>query len=251
MNRDTLTSTLNEFLEVDGVVDYCPNGLQVEGTSEVNHIVCGVTACQALIDEAVQRNAQALLVHHGILWGNRMPVITRSFRRRIQSLLDANINLLAYHLPLDRHLDVGNGAMVAKRLGLTNLQPFGAHGNITVGVRAEAESTITIDGLTQRVRDALASNPTVFAHGVESIRTIGIVTGAADKDLPQAVDAGLDCYITGEISEYVMHYAREEGIHFIAAGHHATERWGVQALAEHVANEHDLTWEFVDVPNPA
>jgi dinuclear metal center YbgI/SA1388 family protein len=210
-----------------------------------------VTACQALIDEAVKRNAQALLVHHGILWGNQMPVITRSFRRRIQSLLDANINLLAYHLPLDRHLDVGNGAMVAKRLGLTNLQPFGAHKNITVGVRADAESPMTIDGLTQRVREVLSSDPTVFAHGAESIRTIGIVTGAADKDLPQAVEAGLDCYITGEISEYVMHYAREEGIHFIAAGHHATERWGVQALAEHVANEHGLTWEFVDVPNPA
>jgi len=251
MNRDELISYLNSYLEADGVQDYCPNGLQVEGTPDIQHIVCGVTACQALIDAAVERNAQAILVHHGILWGNKMPTITRSFRRRIHTLLESNINLIAYHLPLDSHMEVGNGATVAHRLGLTELRPFGMHRNMTVGVQGECPEPLTIQALTARVESALDAVPVVFAHGPESIRSVGVITGAADKDLPQAVEAGLDCYITGEISEYVMHFAREEGIHFIAAGHHATERWGVQALGDHLVSEHALQVEFVDVPNPA
>ena len=251
MKRDALLSYLDSYLEVTGVQDYCPNGLQVEGAEEIDHIVCGVTACQALIDAAVERKAQAILVHHGILWGNKMPTITRSFRRRIHSLLEANVNLLAYHLPLDSHMEVGNGATVAQRLGLTALAPFGMHRNMTVGVRAECPTGLSIDELTAKVENQLHTKATVFANGPKTIRTVGIVTGAADKDLPQAVEAGLDCYITGEISEFVMHFAREEGIHFIAAGHHATERWGVQALGAHLVQEHALTMEYVDIPNPA
>ncbi len=250
MNRDELVAYLDELLDAEGVHDYCPNGLQVEGAEQVQHIVCGVTACLELIEAAAARSADALLVHHGILWGGT-PTITRSFRRRIKALLDADINLIAYHLPLDRHMLLGNGATVAQKLGLVDVEPFGAHKGITVGVRAAPAAPLSVDALAARVRTALGSEPIVVGCGPSEIRSIGIVTGAADKDLPQAVEAGLDCYITGEISEYVMHFAKEEGIHFIAAGHHATERGGVQAVAAHLADRFDVTHEFVDVPNPA
>ncbi|MFT7622357.1 MAG: dinuclear metal center YbgI/SA1388 family protein [Myxococcota bacterium] len=249
MNRDDLVTWLDDTLESRGVQDYCPNGLQVEGTAEVKHVVCGVTACLELIEAAADRGADALLVHHGIIWGKMGP-ITRSFRRRVKALLDNDINLLGYHLPLDAHMEVGNGAMVAARLGLQSVQPFGLHRGMTVGVRGELAVPLSIDALSERVATSLDTTPLVFGHGPAEIRTVGVVTGAADKDFPQALAAGLDCYITGEASEFVMHFAREEGIHFIGAGHHATERWGVQALAARMGDELGVTWEFVDVPNP-
>lgn len=250
MQTNDLIEILDDLLDARGVADYCPNGLQVEGAPEIQRVVCGVTACLELIEQAADRGAQALLVHHGILWGGKMPTITRSFRRRVKALLDADLNLIAYHLPLDRHVELGNGATVARRLELRDVEPFGAHKGIMVGVVARPVEPITIDELAARATSALDTEPLVFPYGPDAIRRIGIVTGAADKDLPQAVDAGLDCYITGEVSEYVMHFAREEGIHFIAAGHHATERWGVQALGAHLARVHGLDCEFVDVPNP-
>ncbi len=249
MKRQALLDYLDDLLEARGVADYCPNGLQVEGADEIRHVVCGVTACLELIERAAAQNADALLVHHGILWGGRMPTITRSFRKRIKALLDHDINLIGYHLPLDRHLEVGNGATVAARLGLTDIQPFGAHQGITVGVRGTLAPT-NIEAVADLVGARLDADPVVFGYGPEQVTSIGVVTGAADKDLPQAVDAGLDCYLTGEVSEYVMHFAREEGIHFIGAGHHATERYGVQALCERAAGDLGFTWEFIDVPNP-
>lgn len=250
IKRDDLVAAIDELLESPGVPDYCPNGLQVEGASEIQHVVCGVTACQELIDEAVERGAQALLVHHGILWGG-MPRIVRSFKRRVATLLAHDINLIAYHLPLDRHPTLGNGATVAQRLGLVDLEPFCLHKGVTVGVAGRLPGSLGIDQLADRCADTLDTVPVVIDGGPDMIRRVGIVTGGADKDFPQALDAGLDCYITGEISEYVMHFAKEEGIHFIAAGHHATERFGVQALGEHLANQFGFSWEFVDVPNPA
>ena len=251
MKRQALIDYLDELLDARGVKDYGPNGLQVEGAQDIEHVVCGVTASLELIEAAAARGAQALLVHHGILWGGT-PTITGSFGRRVKALLDSNINLLAYHLPLDRHMEVGNGARAAARLGLTDLAPFGQHKGITVGVRGRVDTGTTIEALSERAGAALGgSHVTTFPFGPARIETVGIVTGGADKDLPQAVAAGLDCYITGEVSEYVMHYAKEEGIHFIAAGHHATERWGVQALAERMAADNGLTWEFIDIPNPA
>ncbi len=251
MNRAELVSYIDTLLDSPSVKDYCPNGLQVEGKVEIRHIVTGVTACLELIEAAAERNADAVLVHHGILWGGHMPRITRSFRARIKALLDADLNLIAYHLPLDRHLEVGNGATVAQRLGLVDVEGFCAHRGIMAGVKGRADAPISTDALVHRIRETLDSEPVVIPGGPDPIRTIGVVTGAADKDLPQAIEAGLDCYITGEISEYVMHFAKEEGITFIAAGHHATERWGVQALGDHLAAHTDVTCEFVDVPNPA
>ncbi len=253
MRRDDLIRFLDEYLDVPAVAgkDYCPNGLQVEGAAEVRHIVCGVTACHALIAGAAERNADTVLVHHGILWGGAMPTITRSFKARVKALFDSDLNLLAYHLPLDRHPEVGNAVTVARRLGLTALEPFGEHRGLHVGIRGRFEAPLAIDGLARRVAESLSADGIVFPFGEGLVSTVGIVTGAADKELPQALTAGLDCFLTGEISEYVMHFAREESLHFIAAGHHNTERYGVQALAAEIERRFGVTWEFLDVPNPA
>ena len=249
--RHELIRLCDELLESPGVADYCPNGLQVEGCEEIGTVVLGVTASLELIEAAAARGAGALLVHHGILWGREPTRITRSFRARVKTLLDNGINLIAYHLPLDRHLEVGNGAVAAERLGFKNWAPFGRHKGITVGVQATLESPWSIEHLAQQCETALgAENPVIFPYGPREIRRVGVVTGAADKDLPQALDEGLDCFITGEVSEYVMHFCKEEGIHFIGAGHHATERWGVQALGAKIQAQFGVSVEFVDVPNP-
>ena len=249
--RNEFVAYCDELLESPGIADYCPNGLQVEGCAEVTSIVAGVTASLELIEAAAEREASVLLVHHGILWGREPTRITRSFRRRVKTLLDHNINLIGYHLPLDRHLEVGNGAAVARRLGFTQWSPFGRHKGITVGVQAELQSTTSIEALVSGCVSELGSSaPIVFPYGPSDIRRVGIVTGAADKDLPQALDAGLDCFITGEVSEYVMHFCKEEGIHFIGAGHHATERWGVQDLCGRIQADLGISYEYIDVANP-
>ena len=251
ITRRALVEFCDGLLESPGVHDYCPNGLQVEGRHEIRTVVLGVTASLELIEAAVERGADALLVHHGILWGREPTRITRSFRKRVKALLDSDMNLIAYHLPLDRHLEVGNGAAVAERLGLREWSPFGLHKGITVGVKGEYQESTTIDDLAERCVSRLGSErPVVFPYGPDRVRRVGIVTGAADKDLPQALTAGLDCFVTGEVSEYVMHFCKEEGISFIGAGHHATERWGVQALGKRLTEQLGIEAEFVDVPNP-
>lgn len=251
ISRNELIQYLDAFLDSKPVKDYCPNGLQVEGTDTVSHIVCGVTASLELIEAAAERNADVLLVHHGIIWGSRPTPITRSFHKRVKALIEANINLVGYHLPLDRHMDVGNSATVAQRLNLNNLEPFCNHGGITVGAKGTITEALDLTTFGEKIASALDTQPILVSGGDHPIQRVGIVTGAADKDLPQGVDEGLDCYVTGEISEYVMHYAKEEGIHFIAAGHHATERYGVQALGKHLESRFGVSWEFIDFPNPA
>ena len=250
MNRDTLVRWLDEFLDASACPDYGPNGLQVEGRPEIRHIVCGVTASLQLIEIAVALNADAILVHHGILWGGGPPTITGAFGRRVRTLVRADLNLLAYHLPLDRHLEVGNAASLASRLGLTDLQPFGLHKGTTIGISG-VPTEPDIDSLLARVEAVAGRSPTAFPYGPRAIRRVGIITGGADRDVSQAVTAGFDAYLTGEVSEPSLHTAREEGIHYIAAGHHATERYGVQALCARLADVHGLTWEYVEVDNPA
>ena len=251
ITRSELISYCDRLLESKGIADYCPNGLQVEGCESIQSIVSGVTASLELIEAAAERGASVLLVHHGILWGREPVPITRSFRRRVKTLLDNDINLIGYHLPLDRHLEVGNGAAVARRLGFNEWTPFGRHKGITVGVQAAYETPTSIESLTSACLTELGSTaPVVFPYGPSDIRKVGIVTGAADKDLPQALEADLDCFITGEVSEYVMHFCKEEGIHFIGAGHHATERWGIQDLCKRIQGELSIPFEYVDVPNP-
>jgi len=251
MRLESLVAELDTLLEVDGIQDYCPNGLQVEGRSEVRRVVTAVSASRALFTRAVDHEADAILVHHGILWnGAEPPRLVGSFRERVRLLLEADISLLAYHLPLDRHPAVGNAAQLASRLGLESLEPFGNHGGQSVGVCGVFPEAIDAETFFDRVAVVCNREPQVFEGNRRTISSVGIVTGAAEREYHQAVNAGLDAYITGEATEWVLHQAAEDGVHYLAAGHYATETFGVQALGRHLAAHFDLDVEFIDLPNP-
>ncbi len=246
-----LVAELDELLDVDAVSDYCPNGLQVEGRPQVERIISGVSACQALFTRALDRQADAVLVHHGILWnGSEAPRIVGSFRERVRLLLENRVSLLAYHLPLDRHLELGNAAQMARRLGLVDLEAFGDHKGVSAGVCGVFPQPVAAEELFAAVADVCRREPQVFEGRARTITSVGIVTGGAEREYHQAVAAGLDAYITGEATEWVMHQAAEDGVHYLAAGHYATERFGVSALGEWIGQRFGLEVEFVDLPNP-
>ncbi len=249
MKRNDLTRYLAEYLQVDNFSDYCPNGLQVEGRADVRKIATGVTASVATIQAAVDCGADTLIVHHGIIWKGANPTYIGGYRERVRLLLEHNINLYGYHLPLDAHGEVGNNVQLAQLLELKDLGPFGEYKGMTLGIRGDAGG-IRIAELTERVRIKLQREPIVIDGGPARIHSVGMITGGAQGELTQALAAGLDAYITGECSEMNTHQAREEGIHFIAAGHHATERGGPRALGQHLAAKHGLEAEFLDLPNP-
>ena len=250
IQRDSLVRHLDAFLEIEGVSDYGPNGLQVEGAAEVTRVVTGVTASLAFIEEAAVRDAQLAVVHHGIFW-DRSPLVLRGhLKKRVQALLDAKMTLLAYHLPLDRHIEVGNSAPALRDLGLEELEPFGHHKGTTVGWRGRFPEPISARDLLARIRDYYGTEPTAFMEGPETVSTLALVSGAAQSDLNTAAALGLDAFVTGEVSEFNPHVALEEGIHHISVGHHASERTGPRKLAEHLASNFDVAVEFVDIPNP-
>jgi len=249
VKRDELTRYLGDYLEAGAFQDYCPNGLQVEGRAEVNKVVSGVTASVELIEGAVERGADAIVVHHGIIWKGANPTYTGGYRERVRLLLAHDINLYGFHLPLDAHPVVGNNVQLAATLGLTDYAPFGEYQGKSIGTVAQAGG-ISIAELTERVRKELQREPIVVAGGPARIERVGIITGGAQGELVQAIAHGFDAYITGECSEQNYHQAKEEGIHFVAAGHHATERGGPRALGEHLASQFGLDVEFLDVPNP-
>lgn len=243
-----LTRYANRLLAVDGFQDYCPNGLQVEGRAQVAAIVSGVSASQALIEAAVDAGADLLLVHHGYFWKGEDPCITGMKRRRLQALLDAGISLLAYHLPLDAHPQLGNNAQLAQRLGLRSEGRFGPEPALAWRGRLPAPATPA--QLAAQLAASLGRAPQHIDAGRQRIDTLGWCTGAAQSYLEAAAREGLDAFISGEISEPTVHIAREYGIHYFAAGHHATERYGVQALGEHLAAQFDLSHRFIDIDNP-
>ena len=251
MRLESLIAELDTLLEVDGIRDYCPNGLQVEGKPEVHKVITAVSASRALFTRAVDHDADAILVHHGILWnGAEPPRLVGSFRERVRLLLEADISLLAYHLPLDRHPVLGNAAQLASRLGLESLEPFGDHDGQTVGVCGVFDQAIDAETFFESVAVVCNREPQVFEGNRRTIGSVGIVTGAAEREYHQAVGAGLDAYITGEATEWVMHQAAEDGVHYLAAGHYATETFGVQALGRLLVQKYGLEVEFIDLPNP-
>lgn len=246
MQRTQLLNYLSEYLSVDSFKDYAPNGLQVEGCNDVQRVVTGVTACEALIDAAIELKADTILVHHGYFWKNEPVTITGMKQRRIRKLLTHDINLLAYHLPLDAHNEVGNNAELARIWGLEDITP-----DPTSLVRlGRLPQAIGIAQFIDTVNTSLARMPLHLPGGKSQVQCIAWCSGGAQNAIEQAVKWGADVYVSGEVSEQTTHIAKEEGVHYLAAGHHATERVGVKALGEHLAKNFNLDVRFVDVANP-
>lgn len=242
----------NDLLRIGEFNDYCPNGLQVEGRPEVKSLVCGVTACYDLIEAAVEKGADALLVHHGYFWKNEQAVITGIKRKRIQRLLENDISLLAYHLPLDAHPEYGNNVTLARKLGLEVdgvVEQGSAKGLLWYGRPSGGE--VSAEQLIEQIEQRLSRRPLHLASSSgRSLKTLGWCTGGAQGYIEQAAAMGLDGFISGEVSEQTFHLAKELDIHYFSAGHHATESYGVQALSEHLGSHFSLQVEFVDIRNP-
>ena len=247
MKIDALNNYLNTLLQPASFNDYCPNGLQVEGKPEVNKIVTGVTASYALLEAALQANADAVLVHHGYFWRGEAQTITGIKKRRIQFLLQHELNLFAYHLPLDAHAELGNNVMLAKQWGLGDIQFFGEKNMLAM---VELNTPQTLKSVSLMIEHKLNRRPQVIGDLQKPIQRVALCTGAAQGYIEQALEAGADVYISGEISEQTVHVAIESGMSYISAGHHATERYGIQALGEHLAQKFALQHEFIDIDNP-
>ncbi len=236
-----------QLLDTSRFRDYCPNGLQVQGRSEVRKIVTGVTASLALLEAAVAEGADAILVHHGWFWKNEAAPIVGVKHKRIKLLLDHDISLFGFHLPLDAHPELGNNAQLGKRLGFEIDEWIGEQGLIAVGRLA---APLVLQTLERRVAETLGRAPLVIGGPDKTIARIAWCSGGAQGYFEQAAACGVDAYLTGEASEHNVHFARESGVAFIAAGHHATERYGIQALGEHLAAHFGLEHRFIDIPNP-
>lgn len=247
MFRNELENHLNQLLDVSRFQDYCPNGLQVEGREHIQKIVTGVTASLELLQAAIAHEADAVIVHHGYFWRGESACITGMKYRRIALLMQHGINLFAYHLPLDMHPELGNNVQLAKRLGFVENGRFGEQ---DIVVRGALQEAMPLCALGHKIAQALGREPQIIGNPEQSIRQLAWCTGAAQGYFEAAIAQSVDAYITGEISEQTVHAARESGVAFIAAGHHATERYGVQALGEHLADKFGIQHQFVDIDNP-
>nr|WP_198266284.1 Nif3-like dinuclear metal center hexameric protein [sulfur-oxidizing endosymbiont of Gigantopelta aegis] len=245
INRSKLVEYCDELLQTSLFKDYCPNGLQIEGGDSINKIVSGVTASQALIDAAIEQQADVILVHHGFFWKGENAVLTGIKKRRIKSLLEHDINLLAYHLPLDAHKILGNNAQLAAKLSLT-IEAYFSGNDIAVLGQVKPQSGHAFKTQLQTV---LGREP-LHVEAARNISKVALCTGAAQGYIEQAIDLGVDAFISGEISENTWHIAKENKVHYFAAGHHATERYGVQALGAHLAEQFSLEHQFIDIFNP-
>jgi dinuclear metal center YbgI/SA1388 family protein len=252
-DRTTLLSQFDALLQPERFKDYGPNGLQVEGRMPVRRLVTGVTASLALIDAAIAANADAILVHHGLFWRGQDGRITGWMRQRLGRLLAHDINLFAYHLPLDAHPELGNNAQLGLRLGLTPERRFGEQDLGCVGHSALpfVNAQALAEHVQARLGRAVVVVPGTESESAKPLRNIAWCTGGAQSYFEAAIAAGADAFITGEISEPQAHYARECGVAYLACGHHASERYGVQALGAKVAAELGLEHHFIDIDNPA
>lgn len=250
-DRTQLLQTLDALLQPERFRDYGPNGLQVEGAVIVRKIVSGVTASRALIEAAIAAQADTILVHHGLFWRGQDGRVTGWMKQRLALLLAHDINLLAYHLPLDAHPELGNNAQLGLQLGLQASARFGEQDLGFLGARTETTGFETAEGLAQHVENKL-NRPVVLVNGAQrAIRKVAWCSGGAQGYFEAAIAAGADAFITGEISEPQAHYARECGVAYLACGHHASERYGAPAVAAHVAAQLGLAHEFIDIDNPA
>jgi dinuclear metal center YbgI/SA1388 family protein len=243
--RDEILAFADELLDVGSFRDYGPIGLQVVGADEVTNVVCAVSASLELFEVAADAGAEFLLVHHGILWESESRVVDRRMKARLRALFDADITLAAYHLPLDAHPEIGNNVLLARAVGIEVDGPFAG-----IGVGGPFVDPPSIEELSRRCAAAVDREPMVFASGPERVERGAVVTGGGARYLADAAAAGFDVLITGEAAEPTMMAARELGVHVVAAGHYATERLGVQALAERISERFGVPWQFVELPNP-
>ena len=245
-----LADYTDTLLSVEKFQDYCPNGLQVEGRDEVELLVTGVTASMDLVEAAIEAGADELLVHHGYFWKGEDARIIGMKRSRLQRLLGTDTSLLAYHLPLDAHPEFGNNAQLARVLGFETAGTFGDDGGMQLGQHGVLPTPLDGAALADHLARRLGREPLYIPGSQQAIKTLGWCTGAAQSYIEAAVELGLDAFISGEISEQTVHVARECGMHYFAAGHHATERYGARALGEHLAGKFGIRHAFIDVDNP-
>jgi len=249
-HRAELIAYLDELLESARYQDYAPNGLQVAGREQIGTIVSGVSASRELIDAALEMGADMLLVHHGWFWRGEDPRIIGIKHDRLKRLLCADLNLVAYHLPLDGHPRLGNNARLGELLGFSQTGRFGTGPGDGIACYGCLDQPLRAEQLAERLSHRLGREPLLLSGGEHEIASLGWCSGAAQDYLEQAAALGLDAFISGEVSERTFHEARELGIHYFAAGHHATERYGIEALGEHLALQYGLTHRFIDIDNP-
>ena len=243
--RDDILDYAAELLELASYPDYGPQGMQVVGADEVSKIACGVSSSLELFERAAAAGAQLVVVHHGLLWENEPRTIDLRMRRRLETLFNADLTLAAYHLALDAHPEVGNNALLARELGVEVERPFGG-----VGVGGRLANAEPLEAFLGRVRERIAPEPLVLGGQDGTVERVAIMSGGGGRHLADAAAEGYDLYLTGEPEEPTLHTARELGITFVAAGHYATERLGVQALSARLAERFELDWEFIELPNP-
>jgi dinuclear metal center YbgI/SA1388 family protein len=244
-SRDEIVAFANEFLDSGAYPDYGPMGLQVTGAPDVRKIACGVSASRELFERAAEAGAQMLIVHHGLFWEKDPRVVDGTMRGRLEALFRGDVSLVAYHLALDAHPEIGNNALLAQELGVQREKRFtdwGFGGPLPVPAQ--------ISDFSARVQEALDRPPLVFSYGPEQIERVAVLTGGAARYVTQAAAEGYDCFVTGEADEPTKHAAKEAAIHFVGGGHYATETLGVRALAGKLASKFDVDWEFIDLPNP-
>ena len=249
-SRTEIVSRLDELLDPGAFDDLGPNGLQVPGAEDVRTVVTGVTAQLALFERAAELGAQMVLCHHGLLWDFLPRVVDQKMKRRLQALFDADLSLVAYHLPLDAHPDLGNNALACRALGFERSEPFGRFKGASVGFVGRSERGVSVPDLLEGCRATFGQEPLHFDAGPDPVRALGIVSGAAASSLGEVLERGLDGLLTGEPAEHVMADAREGSVHFLACGHYATETLGVRALGDLLADELGVEHHFVDIPNP-
>lgn len=248
--RDEIVSYLDDLLDPGAFDDHGPNGLQVPGAEEVQLVVTGVSATLELFGRAAEAGARLVLCHHGLLWDFHPRTVSVAMKRRLELLFSNEISLLAYHLPLDAHPQAGNNALLCQALGLGKAEPFGRHRGRAIGFVGRSEDGMALADLRERCRSALGQEPFVWDAGPEVVHSVGVVSGAGASMLREAVEQGLDAFLTGEPAEHVMADAREAGVHFIAAGHYATETLGVRRLGDLLSAEFGVEHRFIDIRNP-
>lgn len=251
MQTKELEQLLSQWLSPDLINDYCPNGLQLDSDKIVKKVVTGVSATQALIDKAIELNADAVLVHHGYFWKSEPAQIVGMKYNRLKKLIKNDISLFAYHLPLDIHQNLGNNVQLSKLLELEEIKPVDSVKPNGILMQARTLQPVSLSDFASSVESKLGRKPLAVSGGDFLINKVAVCTGGGQSFIEQACTAGADLFITGEVSEQTVHVAMEMGIHFIAAGHHATERYGIKALGEHLAANSNIKVEFIDIDNPA